>query len=177
MIARSSLALRAVIVLSGVALLLLPGALHPVPFVLTTAGVLLAVATPRLAGSALATVGFLAAWLAAAGWDGSMATWRAVAAAAALYVLQVSAALAAGVPLHARVSKEVVLRWLRGCAVPVLLAAAFITLDVMLPRRSGTPWLELTGLVGVLLVAVAGVYAVRRRGAPIARMDGRATDQ
>jgi hypothetical protein len=177
MITRVPAAIRAVVLLAGIALVLLPGALHPVPFAVTAVGVAAAVVAPRLAGSLFATIGFVFAWLAAAGWSGSMPVDRTIAAAAALYVLQVSAALAACVPIDARVDSAVLIRWGRQCVLPVLAASAFIALDEALPQRTGTAWYELAGLSGVLLVGVAGLYAVRRRDASIARMDGRAPDQ
>jgi hypothetical protein len=176
MIAPVPAAIRGVVLLAGVALLVLPGTLHPVPFVLTAIGVAGAVAAPRLVGSLVATAGFVFAWLAAAGWSGSMPIDRTVGAAAALYVLQVTAALAACLPLDAQVAPAVLVRWARQCVLPVFGAALFITLDEALPQRTGTPWYELAGLVGVLVLGAAGLYAVRRRGAPIARMDGRAPD-
>jgi hypothetical protein len=167
-------AIRAVLLLAGVALLVLPGALHPIPFALTALGVAAAVAAPRLVGSLFATIGFVFAWLAAAGWSGDMPVGRTVAAAAALYVLQVTAALAAGVPIDARVERAVLWRWARQCLPPVLAASALIALDEALPQRAGTPWYELAGLLGVLVVGAAGFYVVRRRDPATARMDGRA---
>jgi hypothetical protein len=177
MIAPAPVAIRTVVLLAGIALLVLPGALHPVPFVICLVGVAAAVVAPRLVGSLAATAGFVCAWFAAAGWSGNMPIDRTVIAAAALYVLQVSAALAGCVPLDARVEPAVLSRWARQCLLPVIPAAAFIALDESLPQRTGTPWYELAGLLGVLVLAGAGLYAVRRRGAAIARMDGRAPDE
>jgi hypothetical protein len=169
-------AIRAIVLLAGVVLAVVPGAFHPVPFAVTVAGVVAAVVAPRLVGSSLATAGFIIAWFAAAGWSASLPVGRTIAAAAALYVLQVSAALAACVPLDAMVERAVLVRWMRQCVVPVLAAIAVIALDEGLPQRTGAAWIELAGLAAVLLVAGAAVYAVRRRGASIARMDGRAAD-
>jgi hypothetical protein len=88
------LAIRAVLLLAGVALLVLPGRLHPAPFAITAAGVAAAVVVPRVAGASVATAGFVIAWVAASGWAVSLPVGRTVLAAAVLYVLQVSAAFA-----------------------------------------------------------------------------------
>jgi hypothetical protein len=167
------LAIRAVMVVAGVALLVLPGDLHPAPFAITAAGVIAAVVAPRTVGASLATAGFVIAWVASSGWAVSLPVGRTVVAAAVLYVLQVSAAFAACVPLYARVEHAVVRRWLLRCAWPVLIAAPVIAFDEALPSQVGTPVAELAGLIGVLLLAAAGLYAVRRRRGPLARIAGR----
>jgi hypothetical protein len=156
------LAIRAVVLLAGVALLVLPGALHPAPFLITAVGVTAAVVAPRVVGASVATVGFVIAWLAASGWSVSLPVGRTVLAAAVLYALQVTAALAACVPLDAAVVPAVLRRWLLRCCWPLLLAAPVVAFDEALPSQVGTPVAELAGLVGVLLLAAAGVYAVRR---------------
>jgi hypothetical protein len=159
-------AVRAVVLLTGAALAVLPGALHPVPLVVTAAGVVAAVVLPRTVGASIATIGFVIGWLAAAGWGVSLPVGRTVAAAAVFYVFLVSAALAAAVPLRARVQPAVLAAWLRKCAGPVAAAAVVVAVDETLPQRAGTPWIEFAGLLGVLLLGVAGWYAVRRRVAP-----------
>ena len=78
-------------------------------------------------------------WLAAGGWAHSLPVARTVPAAAALYVAHVSTALAAAVPLGARVERAAVSRWLRGCLWPVLGAAVVVAVDLALPRGSGAP--------------------------------------
>jgi hypothetical protein len=157
------LAIRAVLLLAGVALLVLPGRLHPAPFAITAVGVAAAVVAPRVAGASVATAGFLIAWVAASGWAVSLPVGRTVLAAAVLYVLQVSAAFAACVPLDAEVDRAVVRRWLLRCGWPVLLAAPVVAFDEALPSQAGTPAAELAGLLGVLLLAAGGVYVVRQR--------------
>jgi hypothetical protein len=176
-VGRIPAAIRGTVLLAGAALVVVPGALHPIPFAVTLAGVAAAVVAPRLVGSSLVTAGFVIAWFAAAGWSGTLPVGRTVAAAAALYVLQVSAALAACVPLDAVVEPAVLLRWTRQCLLPVFVAAAVIALDEALPQRTGTAWVELAGLAAVLLLAGAAVHAVRRRDSSIARMDGRAAEE
>jgi hypothetical protein len=171
------LAVRAVVLLAGVALLVLPGELHPAPFLITAAGVATAVAVPRTVGASLATGGFVIAWVAASGWAVSLPVGRTVAAAAALYVLQVSAAFAACVPLYADVERAAVRRWLVRCTWPVLLAAPVVAFDEALPSQVGSPVAELAGLLGVLLLAAAGFYAASRREGPLVRIAGRATDR
>ena len=170
-------AIRAVVLLAGVALLVLPGELHPAPFLITAAGVLAAVVVPRSVGASLATAGFVIAWVAASGWAVSLPVGRTVAAAAVLYVLQVSAAFAACVPLYADVERAVARRWLLRCAWPVLVAAPVIAFDEALPSQVGTPLAELAGLLGVLLLAAVGFHAVSRRDGPLARIAGRATQR
>lgn len=157
------IAVRAMIALGGVGLLALPGAVHPLPFAVTLAGVLAAVVAPRLVGSSLASVGFVLAWLAADGWSVSQPVTRTVIAAAVLYIVQVSTALAACLPVDARVDPAVLIGWLRRCGLPVLVAGAVIAVDEALPVRSGSSWFEVAGLIGVVLVGGAAVYAVRRR--------------
>lgn len=157
------LAVRIVIALGGVGLLILPGAAHPLPFALTLAGGVAAVVAPRLVGSSLVSVGFVLAWLAADGWTVSQPITRTVVAAAVLYVVHVSTALAACMPVDARVDPAVLSGWLRRCGLPVLVAGAVIAVDEALPVRSGSSWFEVAGLIGVVLVGGAAVYAVRRR--------------
>lgn len=156
-------AIRAVIALGGIGLLVLPGAVHPLPFALTLAGGVAAVVAPRLVGSSVVSVGFVLAWLAADGWSVSQPVTRTVIAAAVLYVVQVSTALAACAPVDARVDPVVLTGWLRRCGLPVLVAGVVIVVDEALPVRSGSSWFELAGLVGVVLVGATAVYAVRRR--------------
>lgn len=159
------LAIRAVVLGCGVALLLLPGTLHPVPVVLTVAGLAAALVAPRILGVGLLSIGFVAGWLAAAGWAHSLPMDRAVPAAAALYVAHLSTALAAATPMRARVELAVLVRWLRGCAWPVLAAAVVVAVDAALPERTGGAWIEIAGLVVLLLFAAGAVVAVRRRAA------------
>jgi hypothetical protein len=167
---------RLVILLCGVALTALPGSVSVVPAVITVVGTVLAVTAPRLAGSSVASAGFVLAWLSATGWHDTAPMGRTIAAAAVLYVLHVSAALAACVPMKARVEPGVIGRWVARCTVPVLAAAALIGLDYAVPRQRGTPLFELAGLVAVLCLTAAVAYALRRRALPLAKMAGRAHD-
>jgi hypothetical protein len=159
------LAIRAVVLICGIALLLLPGALHPVPVLITAVGLVAALVAPRTVGVTVLSVGFVVAWLGAAGWAHSLPVARTIPAAAALYVAHVSTALAAATPIQARVERAVIVRWLRSCVWPVLGAAALIAADEALPERTGAAWVEIAGLVAVLLFAAAAVVAVRRRAA------------
>ncbi len=159
------LTIRIVTAVAGIALLVLPGALHLAPVLITLAGVVGAVVWPRTVGVVVLSAGFVIGWLAAGGWAHSLPVARTVPAAAALYVAHVSTALAAAVPLGARVERAAVSRWLRGCLWPVLGAAVVVAVDLALPRGSGAAGLEVAGLAGVLLLGGAAVWAVRRRAA------------
>lgn len=159
------LAIRAIVAVAGVALLLLPGALHPVPFAITLIGLVAAVGWPRTVGVGVLSAGFVIGWLAAGGWSHGLPVVRTVAAAAALYAAHLSTALAAAAPLGARVERAAVLRMLRGCPWPVLGGGLVIAVDLALPSRTGTAALEVAGLAGVLLLGGAAVWAVRRRAA------------
>lgn len=165
MIGRASLAVRVVIALAGLALLVAPGEFHPFPLVLTSLGVVAAVAWPRSIGASAATAGFVVSWLAASGWAATMPVGRTVVAAAALYVLHVSCALAATAPVAARIDRAALMRWARRSLWPLAAAAPLVALDQALPRGTGPAWPELAGLVAVLVLAGAGAYAVRRRTA------------
>jgi hypothetical protein len=168
------LAIRGIVVLAGVALLVLPGGVHPIPFIVTVVGVAAAVIAPRTVGASVASAGFVIAWLAAAGWAGTLPVGRTVGAAAALYALQVSATMAGCLPLRARVERAVITRWALRCARPLPIAAALVAVDEALPRQTGTPWIEFAGLLSVVALGAGAVYAVRRRGAPPISMEGRA---
>lgn len=159
-------AIRVVATIAGVALVLAPGHLSPFPVVLLVLGVAAAVVLPRTVGSLPATVAFVIAWLAASGWTVSLPIVNTVVGAAALYVLQVTTALAAAVPIAARVEPSLVLVWLRRCAGPVLAAAVLIAVDEAIPQQSGTPWIEFGALLVVLVSAAVAGYAVHRRSAP-----------
>jgi hypothetical protein len=159
-------AIRVVATLAGVGLVLAPGHVSPFPVVLIVLGVAAAVVMPRTVGSLPATAAFVVAWLAASNWTVSLPIINTVVGAAALYMLQVSTALAAAVPIAARVEPGLVLGWLRRCARPVLAAAVLIAVDEVIPQQSGTPWIEFGALLGVLALAAVAGYAVRRRSAP-----------
>ena len=165
-VATIPVAIRIVTAIAGLALVLAPGHLSPVPVVLTVLGVAAAVSLPRTVGSLPATVAFVIAWLAATDWTVSMPIVNTVVGAAALYVLQVSTALAAAVPIAARVERSLVLIWLRRCAGPVSAAAVLIVVDEAIPQQSGTPWIEFGALLAVLALAAVAGYAVHRRSAP-----------
>ncbi|MGN6608732.1 MAG: hypothetical protein ACTHMS_17200 [Jatrophihabitans sp.] len=156
--------IRAVAVVAGLVLVVVPGHVAPLPAVITVGGLAGAVVAPRTVGSLPVTFGFVLAWLTASGWTVSLPVERTATAAAALYVLQVSVALAAAVPLDARVDRAVLVAWTRRLGWPALAAAALIAVDEVLPQQSGSPWIEFGGLVGVLALAAAATYAVRRRG-------------
>jgi hypothetical protein len=169
-VAAVPLAIRAVVVLAGVVLVVVPGHLAPLPAVITVGGLAAATIAPRAVGSLPATVGFVLAWLVASDWTVSLPIARTVVATAALFVLQVATALAAAVPLGARVEGAVLVAWLRRFTWPMLVAAALVTIDEVLPQQSGSPWIEFGALLGVLGLAAASGYAVRRRGAALASL-------
>lgn len=158
-------AIRAVVLICGLALLFLPGALHPVPVLVTAVGLVAALVAPRTVGVSVLSLGFVAGWLGAAGWAHALPIARTIPAAVALYVAHVSTALAAATPVGARIEPDVIIRWLRGCAWPVLTAAVLVAVDAALPERTGSAWVEIAGLVVLLLFAAAAVVAVRRRAA------------
>jgi hypothetical protein len=169
--AGAPVAIRTVSGVAGAVLVVVPGHVAWFPALVTAAGTAAAIVAPRTLGSLFATAGFVLGWLTASDWAVSLPIGRTVVAAAALYVLQVSTALAAAAPLGARVEQAAVVAWLRRCAWPAVAAAALIALDEALPQQSGTPWIEFGGLLAVLALAVAAGYAVRRRSAPLARLE------
>jgi hypothetical protein len=165
-VATIPVAIRVVATIAGLALVLAPGHLSPFPVVLTALGVAAAVTLPRTVGSLPATAAFVIAWLAASDWTVSLPIVNTVVGAAALYVLQVSTALAAAVPIAARVERSFVLGWLRRCAGPVVAATVLIAVDEAIPQQRGTPWIEFGALLVVLALAAVAGYAVHRRSAP-----------
>jgi hypothetical protein len=167
-------AVRGLVLLSGIALVLVPGAVHPAPVLITAAGVLAAVLAPRQVGSSLATAGFVIGWIAATGWATSQPVARTVIAAAMLYLLHLTTALAAGLPWDAQAEPAVLVHWARRSALPLVVAAALIVLDEALPQARGSAWIGFGGLVGVALLAAVGFAAVRRRSPRLGRIDGRA---
>ncbi len=159
------LAIRAVVLIAGIALVVLPGSLHPVPVLITLVGLAGALFDPRTIGVSVLSIGFVIAWLAADGWTHALPVARTVPAAAALYVAHVSTAFAAAAPVRAKIDPAALRHWLRGCIWPVLAGAAIIAVDEVLPERTGSVWVEVAGLAGLMVFAGVAVRAVRRRRA------------
>jgi hypothetical protein len=159
------IAIRAVVLLAGIALVVLPGSLHPVPVLITLVGLAGALFDPRTIGVSVLSIGFVIGWVAADGWTHALPIARTVPAAAALYVAHVSTALAAAAPLRAGVDPAALRHWLHGCVWPVLAGAAIVAADEALPERTGTAWVEVAGLAALTVFAGAAVHAVRRHRA------------
>jgi TilS substrate binding domain len=160
------LAVRAVVLVSGVALVLAPAHPHVVGVAATVVGVLLAAALPGGAGAAVATVGFALAWLTSTGLHTVPGAGRTVLAAAALYALHQSSALAAFLPLDAVVDRAVLRHWLARCGPPLGASAVVVTVSELLPRRHGSAAVELAGLIAtvvVLAVATRRLWSAGRR--------------
>ena len=159
----ASLAVRAAVVLTGAALVVVPAPLDSAGVLLTSVGVLLACVWPREIGSTVASAGFVIAWVEATGWNRIPSVPHTVAAAGVLYLFHLSCGLAAWVPIGARVEGAVVRQYLSRSVLPIGVAAAVIAIDLVLPNSSGSALIELVGLIGVLGAAGAVAYLLRAR--------------
>jgi hypothetical protein len=156
-----SLAVRGGVLVTGAALVLVPTPLYAAGAMLTIAGVVLATVWPREIGSTLASAGFVLAWIEATGWHRVPSAQHTIAAAAALYLVQLSCGLAAWVPIGAQVEWAAISRYLARSAAPIVAAAAFIAVDLAVPTTSGSALVELIGLLGILGVVAAVMYQLR----------------
>jgi hypothetical protein len=157
------LAVRAIVLIAGVVLAVVPQRITTAGVVAVLLAVVIGLFAPRGVGSTLASAVFVLVWVVATGWGDVPSVARTVTAAAALYVLHSGSALAACLRVDADVSRDVVTRWLRRSALPAALAAVVVVGDEALPRQDGAAALELVGLVGVVLLAVGVGLAVLRR--------------
>src|SRR4051794_19729144 len=98
----SALAVRLVIVTAGLAVLLIPAHHRSLLVLAMLTGIAIAAASPDRGGPALALAAGIAGWFAGSGVHGSPSAVRVLAFALALYLLLSSTALAAAVPLTAR---------------------------------------------------------------------------
>jgi hypothetical protein len=158
---RVPIALRVVLLLAGLGLVLLPQHLHLVPVLLTVVGLNVAVAFPSRGGSLVLFGAFLLSWTSATGWHSTPSVWRTVLAVLAVYVVHVTSALAAFVPVEARVDRGVLVRYLRGTVPAVLAAAVLVAADLLIPRAHGSAVIELVGAVALAAVVVGVVAAIR----------------
>ena len=147
---------RFAVAVSGAATVTVVGAAHRALLVLLVVGVLLAIANPARAGAGVAVAVALWGWLAADVTHPSVL--RTLGFAAALYLLHSSTALAAAVPLTARLHPVAARNWARRCgnhlAIAGVLAAAVYGLSsIDLPAS-----VQIAGLAGA--VAVPAVVAV-----------------
>jgi hypothetical protein len=141
----SALAVRLVIVAAGLAVMLVPG--HPKPILV------------------LAMLTGIAGWFAGSGVHGSPSIVRVACFAIALYLLLSSTALAAAVPVRARLEPQAALRWARRWLLHVGLAAAFAALSYGIEASIdgyGSYQIELAGLLGVVAVVGCVVWLFTR---------------
>ncbi|HEY0167104.1 MAG TPA: hypothetical protein VGB75_08685 [Jatrophihabitans sp.] len=161
----AALGVRLVTLLAGLAVLVIAPGSHPWWVLLTVAGVLVAVASPDRAGAGLALGAGIGNWFAAYGWHATPPLAATAGFALALYLLHTSTALAAAVPLSARLRGPVLRRWTGRCAVELAVAAALAGASYGLGRPGSTSALQLLGLLGVLvLVGIPVLLAHRSRG-------------
>ncbi len=158
----AGLAVRLVIVLAGVAVLAIPAERHLVWASLTVAGVLVAATSPERAGAGLALGAAIGSWLAAYGVHGTPPLASTAAFALALYLLHTSTALAAAIPLSARLRGPVLSRWLRRCSVQLAVAAVLGAASHGLGRPDSSSALHLLGLLGVLLLVAVPALLLNR---------------
>ncbi|HST46638.1 hypothetical protein [Jatrophihabitans sp.] len=156
------LAVRAVTVLAGLAVLTIPAAHDPVWTVLTVLGVLVAVGSPGQGGAGLALGSAVGGWFAAYGAHGSPPVAATAGYALALYLIHTSTALAAAVPLGVPVRAPVLLSWLRRCLVELAVAAVLAAASYGLARPDPSSALLLLGLLGVLVLVGLPVLLLHR---------------
>lgn len=164
----AGLAVRAVTVLAGLAVLAIQPSHDPIWTVATVLGVLVAVASPGQGGAGLALGGAIGGWFAAY-WDGAPSLAATAGYALALYLIHTSTALAAAVPVGIPVRAPVFLRWLRRCLVELAVAAALVAASYGIGRPGGSNTLVLLGLLGVLVLAGVPVLLLHRSGADRSR--------
>lgn len=157
----AGLAVRAVTVLAGLAVLEIQANRNPVWTVAVVLGVLVAVASPGQGGAGLALGGAIGGWFAAY-WDATPSLATTAGYALALYAIHTSTALAAAVPVGIPVRAPVFLRWLRRCLVELAVAAALVAVSYGIGRPGGSHALELLGLLGVLVLAGVPVLLLHR---------------
>lgn len=147
--------IRVVMLGAAVVLLLVPDRPNIIATVILVAGLGGALARPDVAGAGPVTAGFVIVWIGATGWHGDPSFARTAVAVAALYVWQAATALAAVIPLEARLEPGVLRRFALRSSVVLAVTALVVVVDYALDSRRGSPGLELVGLLAALaLVAV-----------------------
>jgi hypothetical protein len=162
---RSALTVRLVVLLAGLAVLLIPGEHRVIPFGAVLLGIVVAVTSPDRGGPALAVAAGIGGWFARYGVHGSPPVLRVLCFAFALYLLLSATALAAAVPLTARLDGQAArrwtLRWLGCAAVAGVFAAISYGVDASLEGYGSYP-VELAGLVGAVAVVGCAVWLFTR---------------
>lgn|GEM_PF-2692393 len=158
----AGLAVRAVTVLAGLAVLTIPAAHDPVWTALTVLGVLVAVGSPGQGGAGLALGSAVGGWFAAYGAHGSPPLAATAGYALALYLIHTSTALAAAVPLGVPMHTVVLTRWLRRCLLELAVAAGLVAASYALGRPGSSSTLLLLGLLGVLVLVGVPVLLLHR---------------
>jgi hypothetical protein len=161
----SALAVRLVVVAAGLAVLLIPAHHRSVLVLAMLTGIAIAAASPDRGGPALAVAAAIAGWFAGSGMHGSPSAVRVLSFALALYLLLSSTALAAAVPLTARLegraARRWTLRWLLHVAVAGVFAAASYGIEAGL-EGYGSYQVELAGLLGAVAVVGGAVWLFTR---------------
>lgn len=162
---RSALAVRLVVLLAGLAVLLIPGEHRTIPIGAVLLGIAIAVISPDRGGPALAVAAGIGGWFAAYGVHGSPPVLRVLGFALALYLLLSSTALAAAVPLTARLDGQAAgrwaARWLGYAGVAGVIAAISYGVDASL-QGYGSYQVELAGLLGAVAVVGCAVWLFTR---------------
>ncbi len=156
------LAVRAVTVLAGLAMITVPADPDPVWTVLTVLGVLVAVRSPGQGGAGLALGSGVGGWFAAYGAHGSPPLAATAGYALALYLIHTSTALAAAVPLAVPMRAPVLSRWLRRCLIELAVAAGLAAVSYGFGRPGSSSTVLLLGLLGVLVLVGVPVLLLNR---------------
>ncbi len=155
---RSALSVRLAVAISGLAVILVPAHPKPVPVVITAVGVLIATCSPARGGAGLAVLAGIGGWFACYGVHGSPPIGRVVAFAVVLYLLHSSTALAAAVPVGARLYPRAAIEWFLRCLLHLGIAGVLVAIGYPIERAvggRGSYLIEVGGLLGV--VAILGV--------------------
>jgi tRNA 5-methylaminomethyl-2-thiouridine biosynthesis bifunctional protein len=158
-----ALALRAVLLVAGAGGLVVAGwgGGYPlVAVVIGALGLLAAGLRPEGAGPAVVVGAAAAGWVLRYGMDQASVAGT-VLLALALAVHHQAAALAAAVPVTARVDPAVPVRFARHGAVVLALSAAVAVLLLGPPRPAGSSALELLGIIAVVVVVTVPVLLSR----------------
>jgi hypothetical protein len=161
----SALAVRLVVVLAGVAVLLIPAHHRAVLMLALLLGIAIAAFSPDRGGPTLAMAAGVAGWFAGTGVHGSPSVPRVLGFAVAMYLLLSSTALAAAVPVTARLlapaARRWALRWLLHLGVAGAFAAASYGVEAELSGY-GSYQVELAGLLGAVAVVGCAVWLFTR---------------
>jgi hypothetical protein len=161
------------LVAGGAALALAPNGRFGAPGMIAAVGalgLLLAVLQPEGAGPALVIGAAALAWAARHG-SGSPPAGLTLLLAVLLAVHHQAAALAAALPVTARVHPRLLLRFGRHLALVLALSGLLAVLVLGIARPGGSVLLERAGLVGAVLAAAVLVLLGRLRRAPAGDRD------